>query len=68
MGKMPELETGILVGPGDVPVVTDATDVSETFAEGDAALSTIGSFVVSDVDTTDLVTITNTAIWLWPMP
>ena len=27
LGKMPELETGILVGPGDVPVVTDYRDV-----------------------------------------
>lgn len=26
-GKMPELETGILVGPGDVPVVTDYREV-----------------------------------------
>lgn len=27
LGKMPELETGILVGPGDVPVETDYRDV-----------------------------------------
>ena len=27
LGEMPELETGILVGPGDVPVVTDYREV-----------------------------------------
>jgi hypothetical protein len=27
LGRMPELETGILVGPGDVPVVTDYREV-----------------------------------------
>ncbi len=54
--------TVTITGTNDVPVVTAQTDVSETIAEGNAALSTIGSFVVGDVDTTDIVTITDTAV------
>jgi hypothetical protein len=27
LGEMPVIETGILVGPGDVPVVTDYRDL-----------------------------------------
>jgi len=38
------------------------TDVDETIAEGDAALSTMGSFDIEDVDVTDVVTVSNISV------
>ncbi|WP_217362357.1 VCBS domain-containing protein, partial [Ruegeria arenilitoris] len=44
-------------GTNDAPVVTEATDVSETLQETEASLSTTGSFEVADLDVTDVVTL-----------
>ena len=52
-----------MTGTNDAPMITAQTDVSETTArDGDGALSTTGSFVVSDVDTTDVVSITGVTL------
>jgi len=48
--------TVTVTGANDTPTVT-VTDVDETIAEGDAALSTMGSFDIEDVDLTDVVTV-----------
>ena len=46
-----------ITGTNDAPTVTDDTDVDHTFGEGDAALSTLGSFDIEDLDVTDVVTV-----------
>jgi VCBS repeat-containing protein len=51
-----------VTGTNDAPTITAATDVSDTLAETEGALSTTGSFVVSDVDTTDVVSITGVTV------
>ena len=49
-------------GSNDTPVITVATDVSETLAETEGLLSTTGSFNVRDVDITDVVSITGVTV------
>ncbi len=46
-------------GTNQEPIITvnNPDDVAETFVDGSALLSTDGSFIVSDVDTTDIITI-----------
>ncbi|MEM5470101.1 VCBS domain-containing protein, partial [Hoeflea sp. AS60] len=51
-----------IYGTNDKPVISAVTDVSETLDEADAALSTAGSFDVSDVDTSDIVSITGVTV------
>ncbi|AMV30541.1 Cadherin domain protein [Pirellula sp. SH-Sr6A] len=51
-----------ITGTNDAPTVTATTDVSETLSEGDAALSTSGSFNIEDVDVTDVVTVSNITV------
>ncbi|MEM9278843.1 MAG: VCBS domain-containing protein, partial [Pseudomonadota bacterium] len=49
-------------GANDTPFITATTDVGETLAETDAGLMTTGEFDVSDVDTSDVVSITGVAV------
>jgi len=49
-------------GSNDTPVITVATDVSDTVAETEGALSANGSFDVRDVDITDVVSITGVTL------
>jgi len=51
-----------IIGTNDAPVISSVTDVSETLAETEGALSTAGSFDVADVDTSDIVTITGVTV------
>ena len=44
-------------GTNDAPTVTAMTDVDETFAEDDGALSTTGEFDIEDVDVSDVVSV-----------
>ena len=56
-----EIEVTI-TGINDVPEITAQTDVDHTFSEGDAALSTLGSFDIRDVDVTNVVTVTDITV------
>ena len=49
-------------GLNDGPFVSAQTDVSETLAETNAGLATTGSFEVTDVDVTDVVSITGVTV------
>jgi VCBS repeat-containing protein len=54
--------TVTVTGTNDQPVISAQTDVSEVVTETDAALSTTGSFDVSDADVTDVLTITGVTV------
>ncbi len=52
-----------ITGTNDAPVITAATDVAETLAETECRrCRRSGSFVVGDVDTTDVVSITGVTL------
>ena len=51
-----------ITGTNDTPFISAATDVAETLAEAETALNTTGSFEVTDVDTTDVVSITGVTV------
>ena len=61
-GTVTQDVTITVTGTNDAPLIAAATDVSETLPETEGALSTTGSFVVSDVDTTDVVSITGVTL------
>jgi VCBS repeat-containing protein len=54
--------TVTVTGTNDQPVISAQTDVSEVLTETDAALSTTGSFDVSDADVSDVLTITDVTV------
>jgi VCBS repeat-containing protein len=54
--------TVTVTGTNDQPVISAQTDVSEVVTETDAALSTTGSFDVSDADVSDVLTITDVTV------
>jgi VCBS repeat-containing protein len=54
--------TVTVTGTNDQPVISAQTDVSEVLTETDAAVSTTGSFDVSDADVSDVLTITDVTV------
>jgi len=61
-GSVTQIATITIEGQNDAPTVTATTDVDETLAEGDAALSTSGEFDIEDVDVTDVVTVSGISV------